>query len=76
MNENGTRTAAYIKTVDGKATCTRLRYSWLEKANGDILVLRSDITESYQKEQRQIRLLERKNARRAANIAKSGSCHA
>lgn len=72
MNENGTRTAAYIKTVDGKATCTRLRYSWLEKAGGDILVLRSDITESYQKEQRQIELLEKeKRAAEAANIAKS-----
>ena len=72
MNADGTRTVTYLKTVAGKAVCTRLQYNWLEEAGGDILVVRSDITDAYQKEQRQIRLLEEeKRAAEAASIAKS-----
>ena len=72
MNRNGTRTATYLKTIGKRTVCTRLQYNWLEKAGGDILVVRTDITESYQKEQQQIRLLEEeKRAAEAASIAKS-----
>jgi signal transduction histidine kinase len=61
-----------LKTTDGKIACIRLQYSWLEKEGGDILVVRSDVTEAYLKEQQQIGLLEKeKRAAEAANIAKS-----
>jgi signal transduction histidine kinase/CheY-like chemotaxis protein/PAS domain-containing protein len=72
MNANGRRTATYLRTAEEKTECIRLQYCWLEKAGGDILVVRSDITESYQKEQNQISLLAKeKHAAEAANIAKT-----
>jgi signal transduction histidine kinase/PAS domain-containing protein len=67
-----THTVSYLNTVGGVTTCTALQYSWLEQPGGDILVVRSDITDAYRKEQDQIRSLEReKRAAEAANIAKS-----
>ena len=72
LNTNGTRLASYLRTTEGKVSCIRLQYSWLEVAGGDILVVRSDITEIYQKEQEQMRLLkEEKRAAESANVAKS-----
>lgn len=72
MDEKGTRSVSYLKTVDGKTSCTKLRYSWLEKEGGDILVVRTDVTDAYEKEQQQIKLLEdEKKEAEAANIAKS-----
>lgn len=72
MNANGRRTATYLQTTAEKTECIRLQYGWLEKEGGDILVVRSDITESYQKEQKQISLLAKeKHAAEAANIAKT-----
>jgi hypothetical protein len=59
LNENGTRSSVYLNTVGEKPSCTRLQYSWLEKPGGDILVVRSDITEAYRKEQQQMKLLEK-----------------
>ena len=72
MNTDGVRISSYLNTVGGRTECIRLQYSWLEKAGGDILVVRTDITETYQKEQRQMKLLEEeKQAAEAASIAKS-----
>jgi signal transduction histidine kinase/CheY-like chemotaxis protein/PAS domain-containing protein len=72
MNTNGSRLVTYLRTAEGKTECIRLQYCWLEKAGGDILVLRSDITESYRKEQNLITLLAaEKHAAEAANIAKT-----
>jgi len=72
MNANGMRTVTYLRTTEKNTECIRLQYCWLEKTGGDILVVRSDITESYQKEQSQISLLaEEKHAAEAANIAKT-----
>jgi signal transduction histidine kinase/PAS domain-containing protein len=67
-----TRTISYLRTENGAARCASLQYSWLDEPGGDILVVRSDITESYRREQAQIQLLrEEKRAAEAANIAKS-----
>jgi signal transduction histidine kinase/PAS domain-containing protein len=72
MNEKGSRMSSYLRTENGRIICTRLQYSWLENPGGDILVVRSDVTEAYEKEQEQIRLLEQeKHAAEAASIAKS-----
>ena len=68
----GTYLTSYLRTEGSRIVCTRLQYSWLEKEGGDILVVRSDITEAYQKEQQQMKLLEQeKQAAEAANAAKS-----
>jgi signal transduction histidine kinase/CheY-like chemotaxis protein/PAS domain-containing protein len=72
MNDKGSRSATYLKTIGGKTECVSLQYSWLEKAGGDVLIVRSYVTEAYQKEQEQMRLLgEEKRAAEAASIAKS-----
>ncbi len=72
LQAGGARTASYLKTAGSEDVCIQLQYSWLEQPGGDILVVRSDITESYRKEQDQIRLLdEEKRAAEAANTAKS-----
>lgn len=72
LNASETRVITYLKTEDAKTSCIRLQYSWLEEKGGEILVLRSDVTESYQEETRQIELLEKgKRAAEAASIAKS-----
>jgi signal transduction histidine kinase len=67
-----TRTISYLRTENGAARCASLQYSWLDEPGGDILVVRSDITESYRREQAQIQVLrEEKRAAEAANVAKS-----
>jgi signal transduction histidine kinase/CheY-like chemotaxis protein/PAS domain-containing protein len=72
LNEHGNRTVTYLNTAGGKPACIRLQYSWLENKGGDILVVRSDITDFYMKEQNQIQLLEKeKIGAEAASIAKS-----
>ena len=72
LDEEGVRSVSYLRTAGGKTECIRLQYSWLEKAGGDIMVVRSDITDAYQKEQQQMLLLEEeKRAAETANIAKS-----
>ena len=53
-----TAMSSYLRTENSRIICTRLQYSWLENPGGDILVVRSDVTEAYEKEQEQIRLLE------------------
>ncbi len=66
------RRVSYLRTERGETVCTALQYSWLERPGGDVLVVRTDITESYRKEQQQIKILqEEKRAAEAANIAKS-----
>jgi len=72
LREKGQRSVSYLRTVDGVAECIRLQYSWLDEAGRDILVMRSDISEAYRKEQSQMQLLqEEKHAAEAASIAKS-----
>lgn len=72
LQQNGTRSTSYLKTVNGIVTCTKLFYTWLEQKGGDILVIRSDATDAYAKEQHQLKLLEEeKNAAEAASHAKS-----
>jgi len=51
---NGHCAASYTNTVDGKVTCIGLQYCWLDNPGGDILVLRSDSTEAYEREQKQM----------------------
>jgi len=51
---NDTYISSYTETTSEKISCARLEYCWLDNTKRDILVLRSDITELYENEQRKI----------------------
>lgn len=51
-NEDSFYTYSYRRIEeDGHLTCKQLRYSWVKKEAGEILVTRSDVTETYLREQ-------------------------
>ena len=54
LEKDGQASESYFRTVGGKMTCSRLAYRWLEQPGGDILVVRSDITDSYEQEQKHL----------------------
>jgi PAS domain S-box-containing protein len=55
LRKNGSRSVSYVNSAGGKPICSQLQYCWLEKPEGDILMIRNDITEAYLKEQDQLR---------------------
>ena len=64
--------SSYVMTTDGRRRCVRLEYCWLEKMHGDILVIRSDITEIYEQEQEYIQNIQKALLEaESANSAKS-----
>ena len=68
----GQASETYFRTADGRTACLRLTYRWLEQPEGDILVMRSDITDSYEQEQRNLAQMRRALAEAdRANEAKS-----
>ena len=57
LRENGGEYAAsYERLEDGVSSRRHLQYSWLDKPEGLILVVRSDVTAAYRQEQEQLRL--------------------
>jgi signal transduction histidine kinase/PAS domain-containing protein len=69
---NGHRSVSYTRTENGRIFCSRLQYNWLEQKDGDILVVRTDVTDTYTKEQQNIADLKQAMlAADAANKAKS-----
>jgi len=72
LKDHNSRSATYLITRNGRTECSNIHYNWLEKPGGDILVIRSNMTEAYEKEQRRIQELEEaKEKADAANVAKS-----
>jgi signal transduction histidine kinase len=72
LRQHGSRTVTYLKHENGKVACIRLQYTWLEQPEGDILMVRTDVTDAYTREQEQMAALERaKQAAEVANLAKS-----
>jgi signal transduction histidine kinase/CheY-like chemotaxis protein/PAS domain-containing protein len=67
LQERGEYTFVSYQKIDGKKTYRQSQYSWLDEKGGDALVLRSDITHTYEEEQSQLRLLKEalKNAEEA-----------
>ena len=51
VEKSGYCSESYVQTTEGKSRCFRLFFSWLEQPGGDLLVIRSDITDSYEQEQ-------------------------
>jgi signal transduction histidine kinase len=62
----------YLTMVNDQPCFQQMNYSWLEKEGGDILIVRSDITAAYLRDQQQIKDLETaKHDAEAAYQAKS-----
>ena len=72
LRNKGTYTCIYLRTSGTEITSTRLEYNWLEQPGGDIMVIRTDLTDVYQREKQQIADLKKaKLEADAANQAKS-----
>ncbi|MCI2069199.1 MAG: ATP-binding protein [Bacilli bacterium] len=54
LNTHGPFSLSYTQNRQGTIHCYQLHYSWLSKNDGPILLIRSDITEAYLKDQKQI----------------------
>jgi signal transduction histidine kinase/ActR/RegA family two-component response regulator len=57
LRDKGKYAVTYLRTSDGSTTTSRMEYNWLEQPEGDILVVRTDITDAYEHEQQQITAL-------------------
>ena len=72
LRNKGTHAVTYLRTKDGSTTSARMEYNWLEKPEGDILVVRTNLTDVYEHEQKQIAALRKaKQDAEEANQAKS-----
>mgnify|MGYP003590318089 CR=1 FL=1 len=66
-------TTAYRRRLKtGQLVCQQLRYSWFDEGNGELLVVSSDVTAAYEREQQQLRQMqEAALAAERANQAKT-----
>jgi len=73
LMEKNRYTASYKRTEqDGRVLYKQLNYNWLDKASGSILVVRSDVTASFEHNLRQLRQIEEARLKAdRANEAKS-----
>ena len=72
LHKNNLHKVTYIRHTEGKVFCIQLLYTWLEQPDGDILMIRSDVTDAYAREQEQfIALKKAKHEAETANLAKS-----
>ncbi len=59
LEAEGSHAISYEHEIDDDVSYHLIRYSWLDKPGGDILLLHSDVTIVYEQEQRQIRRTQR-----------------
>ena len=72
LNVQSRYTDTYRRTEGGAICCKQLDYLWLDRDAGTILVLRSDVTAAYERDQEQIRKIEKARFEATkANEAKS-----
>ena len=72
LGKHGRFSSTYKRTENNRLVCVQLNYSWLEQESGAILVVRSNVTAAYEREQRQLREVEQaKLEAQRANEAKS-----
>jgi signal transduction histidine kinase/ActR/RegA family two-component response regulator len=55
LRENGRWASSYQRTENGRVSRRHLQYRWLDKPEGDILVIRTDITAAYEQEQERLK---------------------
>jgi PAS domain S-box-containing protein len=58
LKNEGHFVATYMRTEAGKILCKKLDYVWLDEDSKVILVVRSDVTSLYQKDQEQVEKIE------------------
>lgn len=55
LDANGNYTLSYLQTdAAGKRSCQQMRFSWLDEANRIALIVQTDVTASYEHEEKQI----------------------
>jgi signal transduction histidine kinase len=55
LDASGTYTLSYLQTnSSGRRTCQQMRYSWLDEEHRIVLVVQTDVTASYEHEEKQI----------------------
>lgn len=64
---HNTYVATYHRKEDKRVICEQINYNWLDKANGEILVTRTNVTTAYEREQKQLREID--EARQVAEKA-------
>ena len=67
LKANGHYTAMYYRSENGRTRCKQIDYMWLDESLKVILTVRSDVTVSYEREQKQ--LMETREAKLAADKA-------
>ena len=55
LNSDGNYSTSYRRIIDEKVSYVHIQYCWMEKTDGDILVFQTDITDTVNHEQEQIR---------------------
>lgn len=72
LEATGRWSSTYRRVQDGRALCKQLDYSWLDKEERIILVVRTDISASYERDQQQLSQMQQaKLEAQRANEAKS-----
>jgi signal transduction histidine kinase/BarA-like signal transduction histidine kinase len=72
LKQNKVYVTSYRRNEKGKMTCKQLSYAWLDEAAQVILVVRSDVTAAYERDQKQLAEIEAaKMEADKANEAKS-----
>jgi signal transduction histidine kinase/PAS domain-containing protein len=67
LHKHNQYTTSYLLNKNGTMFCKQIDYFWLDKHNNEILMVRTDITATYEHDQRQLESLEsaKRNAERA-----------
>ena len=72
LKQNGHHVSTYYRTENNRTLCKQLNYIWLDKKSEIIIVIRSDVTASYERNEHQMKEIEEaKLAAERANEAKS-----
>ena len=58
LEASGRHTATYMYTEEGRRFCKQMDYVWLDKESQIILLMRSDVTTAYERDQKQLRAIE------------------
>lgn len=80
LKDNGKFVSTYIRNENGFSYCKQLNYVWLDEKKETILVVRSDISDSYRKDQAQMKAvssarLEAEKASEAKSVFLSSMSH-
>ena len=58
LEKNGRHSATYMRTEEDRLFCKQLDYAWLDRDARHILVMRTDVTASWERDQKQLHAIE------------------